>query len=318
MNDYPNSDEIKPYVAVGPSKDLSITVHKDTFDTLFILFIIIIGLIILSIIIVALYFAYQKSKLPPPPAPLLLPQDSSNFGGTRYSDDFVSKNMNDGSKLITENLCLAAQNTDWTDGKCKCKAPFFGDKCERERHNEQYFSVGNIVVPESNMIVSNKSFGEDSCSNYCDKTPKCHGFTYQNSQCNLLLDDIIIPEDTSISYSKEVDANLYLKSSDNLHFVNKVFLGEYIWTIPPRYWLVKDTPSYKQLTVGVVEKLSFIPTHIKMYGSHTGIYCSFPFTKDQVDILLKRGENSECVIHYPDGQLHFSPDWQDNIYVIYI
>ena len=45
---HPDVEEIKPYVAVGPTKDLSITVRKETFDNAFLIFTIIFGLALFS------------------------------------------------------------------------------------------------------------------------------------------------------------------------------------------------------------------------------------------------------------------------------
>lgn len=338
---HPSVDEIKPYVAVGPNKDLSVTVHKKTFDSAFIAATIIFGIILLALIGFTIFAAYRQSRLPPPPDGLLetvtlASSLHTNLGASSHGATPIAKNgqiASDGSDLITQSQCESTPHTIWIENKCDCVSPFFGPSCSRERHDKRYFAVGipkikNLGLNANSVdtvISDGKSFNSNgvqgSCSDICNKTDRCTGFIYRDPGiCTLLEGDIIIPDDSTIVYSHDVDATLYLRSSDNLYFEDRIFLSVYPWTIPPRYWLVDETKYYRQLYPNVVVKLSFVPGYSKIYGSYTGIYCLHPFTFDEIDILIQRGENSQCYIHRPHTKINIPMDFQYKtpLYVVYV
>jgi hypothetical protein len=338
---HPSVEEIKPYVAVGPTKDLSVTVHKKTFDSAFIAATIIFGIILLALIGFTIFAAYRQSRLQTPPtAPLetvtLASSLHTNLGASSHGATPIAKTGQiapDASDLTTQSQCESNPHAIWIENKCDCLSPFFGPTCSRERHDKKYFAVGIPKIKNSrlnvdiiNTVTSNgKSFNSNgvkgSCSDVCNKTDKCTGFIYQDpGTCTLLSGDIIIPEESTILYSHDVDATLYLKSSDNLHFQDRIFLSVYSWTIPPRYWLVDETKYYRQLYPNIIVSLSFVPGYSKIYGSYTGIYCRHPFTVDDIDILIQRGENSQCYIHRPNTQINIPIDFQYKtpLYVVYV
>src|SRR5687767_8708217 len=128
---HPPVSEIKSYVSVGPTKELSVTVKKETFDSAFLSATILFGLALFIVVGLTVFFAYQQSKLPPPPPPLKIntsdPTLHSNIGAVTSSGSLVNKHINlpeDGSSLVTRQMCLSAPNTDWNGTKCECIQPF--------------------------------------------------------------------------------------------------------------------------------------------------------------------------------------------------
>lgn len=330
---HPSVDEIKPYVSVGPTKDLSITVHKDTFDSAFLVFSIFFGLTLLIIVGITIFFANEQAKLPPPPPPPPLTQDStlqslqSNIGAAAFATAVLRHNNvlpEDGSAFTTQQACTDAPHTIWTEDKCECQPPFFGPTCSQERHDKRYFSVGipnettlQMTVLTDDMTAG-KSFSTDtihgSCSDQCNQTPDCIGFIYRRysdsaGMCTLLGDNVVVPTGATIPYSPDTESTLYMRSSDNLHFEDRIFLGEFVRLLPPRFWIVNETPHYVQLVPGQIRALRFAPTYIKMYGNYIGIYCRHPFAPEDIDILLDRGPTTECYLHYPGTPLNLPIDW---------
>ena len=320
----PMVEEIKPYVAIGPTEELSVTLHKHTFDAAFITFTIAFILVLLIVVGLTIYYAFRAAALPPPPPPLQpLPEDitlNSNRGGTSFASAKI-----DDTIISDEQYCNSIANAQW-NGICECIPPFFGPLCNREKHDRKYFSVG---IPDestleveilSDVISNGKSFNEGSCSDLCDKTEDCHSFIYHSpNQCVLLTDKIIIPENAGIAHSEDDDHTLYTRSTDNLFFRDRVFLGQYPFSFSPRYWLIREAPGYKQLLTNTIESIDFFPEHIKIFGDHTGIYCLHPFTINDFPILLKNANSSQCIIHHPNTPLKLPPDWKYKtpIYVMY-
>lgn len=335
---HPSPNEIEPYVAVGPTPDYSITVHKETFDTGFLVVTFIFGLLLLIIITVTIIAAYNFSKLPPPPPGLpLTPQTltiNTNYGAVPFSAYNVNEKINapdDGSAFTTKGDCLSAENTQWVDDHCTCIVPFFGHTCSREKYNYRYFAVG---VPDETTLGMNvieeimsdsKSFNSNgvvnSCSDHCDKNPNCNGFIYHSpGRCTLLSGDVIVPKGQGISYSHNIEPTLYMKSSNNLHFENRIFLAAHPRLIPSRSWLIEHDRGYSQLTKNVIKKINFYPEYVKMYGDYTGIYCLHPFTHDLIPDLLHQGTSDQCYIHKSGSTIDIPPDWRykNPIYVVYI
>lgn len=336
---HPKVDEIKPYVSVGPTQELSITVQKNTFDSAFLWATIIFGLALFTIVAITVFFAYQRSKLPPPPPPLepITPNPTihSNVGAAISATSFLRENISqDGSTFTTQELCESASNTIWNKSQCLCQPPFFGASCSLEKHTKRYYSVG---VPDDNtlqiniidkLITNGKSFVKDptlnnACSMRCDNDADCIGFIYHRlhnntGECTLLRDDVIVPKETTIPFFLDRDSTLYMRSSDNLHFRDRIFLASSPRAMAPRYWLVKESPGYIQLFPGEIHKLSFIPNYTKIYDHYTGIYCTHPFSIDEISLLLEKGETSQCYIHHPNTQINLPWTHREGLYVVYI
>lgn len=333
---YPNPDEIKEYVSVGPSPDYSITVHKSTFDTGFILFTVIFGAALIIIVTVIIILTYNMTKPQPIPRVIIVKSQpltmNSNYGAAPYAAYPVNKRIqapDDGSALQTYDACISHPNTEWNDNKCKCKVPFFGETCSQEKHDAKYFAVG--VPDESNLGITvidelkskGKSFnsqgGEDSCSNYCNKNYNCDSFIYKGGQCTLLTGNVIVPRGRGISYSNNIDSTLYMKTSDTLQFEGRVFLAANTWSFPSRYWLFNHTDEYIQIVPGIISEINFYPEHIKIYGEYTGIYCRYPFASENIYDILNTESNSICYIHEHNTTLNVPPDFKYHpIYVTYI
>lgn len=319
-------DDIKSYVAVGPA-GYGVTITKRTFDLSFIIFTLVFGAILITVIALTIHFANINSRLPPSPPPLTPVTQltiHTNLGAAAHSASII--NVKDATELTTQQKCEQMSNTMWTGTECQCKPPFFGNLCSREKHDSDYYAVGipnestlgMTVIDE--IMSDGKSFKNNSCSDYCNKTSGCNAFIYHPfNMCTLLTDNVIVPFGTGISYSSELDATLYMKSSINLQFEGRILLGEYPFSLPPRYWLVHKSEGYTQLIHRTITSINFIPTFVKNYGSYTGIYCTHEFTNTDVDIIINRGENSECYVHHPGVKINLPTDWKYKLplYVVY-
>ena len=347
---HPSPDEIKEYVSVGPSRDYSVTVHKSTFDTGFILFTVTFAAVLVIVVIVIIILSYNMTKHKPVPRVVVVKSEpltmNSNYGAAPY-DTYPSnkriKAPDDASSLVSYDECISHPNTEWKDNKCNCKVPFFGQTCSQEKHHSKYFSVGvpddsKLGITVIDEIQSNgKSFnsdrGQNSCSNYCDRNYYCSGFIYHRSYdsdttspspansgtCTLLTGKVIVPKGQGISYSNSIDSTLYMKSPESLEFEGSVFLAANTWSVPSRYWLFDQTNGYSQIVPGVVRKINFFPEYVKMYGQYTGIYCPYSFTFEDIPDILNNRDHSPCYIHEYNTTLQLPPDFMYRpIFVTYI
>lgn len=329
-------NQVKPYVALGPTDTLSFTVHKRTYDAAFITGMIALALAFMIIVALLIFFALEAAKLPPPPPPLNPNANPdpmhANIGASATPTATLMKKVSLGPDAIatTKQACLATLHAIWTDDGCICEPPFFGPHCSQEKHDSKFFAVGvpdeeNIQITVINQaMAAGKSFNEESCSSRCQNTSGCNGFIYHpDGMCTLLEQDVIIPPGTTIPYDPHSDATLYLRSSANLQFQNSVFLGV---IIPARFWLAPDSPTFMSLKVDEIKPLTFIPLMTKIPGVRTGIYCKHSFTADDIDILLDRGSTSSCYIHHAGTRLSLPTDWKyrlrdktlSSLYVTYV
>lgn len=337
MNDdpHPAPEEIQPYVAIGPTDEYSVSVNKSTFDTGFIIFTIIGVIVLLAIIVATVIFALRAATLPPPPPPLPKnPQPltlQQNFGAASSSTYPIGRNLLVPEEASALAVCDAEHHAEIIDGQCRCIPPFFGANCQLERHSNRFFSVGvpNEMNVNFKVLAERKSNGKsfnsegtaNSCSEQCDQTAECVGFIYHApNMCTLLQEDIVIPGSESIPYSPEIESTLYLRTSENLKFVDRIFLAESFRSFPPRYWLVGQSAGYTQLPLNTVTKLDFYPRNIMSHGSYLGIYSLQPFTSEMIPHLLRLGPHAQCYIHYPGIILDIPADWEYKgpIYVAYI
>lgn len=334
-DDYPEPDEIKPYVAIGPTPELSITVHKETFDKTFILFTIVFGSALIIFVGVLLYYTFKLSMLPPvPKSNTQTLTMSTNFGAASFASEDVINKLNvdaNGSAFITREICLANKNTVWKDDHCECQTKYFGTKCDHEKFNNQYFAVGvpsnNVQMTAiENIISDGKSFndqkGRNSCSYYCDQTVGCNGFIYKNpGMCTLLKDNVIVPSDEVIPYSHDYEATLYMKDSNNLKFVDRIFLASHVLWVPSRYWMINNTDKFAQIGLDMLYKINFAPEYINAYGNFLGIYSLYPFNYDDIHEILEFGTSDKFYIHSTsEGGLNLPKDWKYKtpIYVMYV
>lgn len=319
---HPDPDEIKPFVAVGPSEDYSITVHKSTFDTGFILVTIIFILVIVTVLITCIFFSIKQVELnvtePLPATPT-----------TRMTAEFNSPA--NASAYINQANCMQGQHTVWVNDRCRCQDPYYGPTCNLEKHDPTFYAVGTPnedkvgVTVLDQLIADGKSYNAQgtvgSCSDYCRKEEACMGFIYQESGlCTLLTGDVIVPENDNIAYAADIPSTLYIKSSDNLKFTGRIFLSEYPNNFPARFWLTKHAYHFIQLFPREMVEINFYPNYINVHGCYTGIYCLFPFTMQDVPTLLQHADPDKCYLHAPKTELVVPDHWRYHLplYVMYL
>jgi hypothetical protein len=103
--------------------------------------------------------------------------------------------------MKTKQTCESNKNSFWSDGKCKCKAPYWGGDCSREFHTDQYKGIGNVknINPMfmktdvelkflTKHLVTHKYFSKDTridgCEQLCNKNEKCKGYFYLGKDIN--------------------------------------------------------------------------------------------------------------------------------------
>lgn len=311
-DEYLDSSQIKPYVAVGPAPNLSLSIDKRTFDRWFIfatLFLVAVWLVVVGLLI---WMTFDQTELKPPANPVpLAPSASavlhSNFGGTFSA-----------AAAIPGLVEVHPQSSN------NCEAPFYGPNCSREKHHKNYFAIGEVKSNDLQVDISRtflsdgKSFKAGSCSSTCDGTTGCVGFLYSGSTCSLLKGTVTLPR-ADLVYGRDLEPNFYLKSTENLAFSDTVFLGKYNFAFPPRYWLVNNTPYFAQLPLNKVERLSFAPKRAMVPPGKTGLYRRHPFLAKDIQLLLSLGDHAESYIHQPNTTLTLPPDWGNElpIYAVY-
>jgi hypothetical protein len=327
---HPDENEIKPFVAVGPSEDFSITVHKETFDTGFIIVTIIFILIIVTVLITCIFFSVKQVEIY---TPQRLPTTTTSTSDATPFSKYAVNDL-DGSAYKSITTCLKAPNTKWENEHCTCKAPYFGPTCSLQKHDDRFYAVGvpnedRISVTILDEFISDgKSFNNlvglgvsGSCSDHCLNNDQCVGFIYhEQGLCTLLTGDVIIPENDNIAYSPDINSTLYTKSSDTLKFEGRIFLSEFPQYFPNRYWLTKESYHYVQLFPREMGQLTFYPNYINVYGCYTGIYSLFPFTLNDVPAILEFTDSDKCYIHHPRTELIVPDHWRYHlpIYVMYL
>lgn len=67
-----------------------------------------------------------------------------------------------------------------------------------------------------------------------------------------------------------------------------------------------------------IRKLLFIPRYSRSSEKYIGIYCLYPFSLEDIPVILNRKENNECYIH--NSSLNIPSHWKykPSIYVAYV
>jgi hypothetical protein len=324
---HPAPEEIKKYVAIG-SDNYNISVHKQTFDRAFIIVTLIFAVLIVTAVIVTIIFANQRAQLAPAPTPRYFPPPPltlhKNYGGVNSRDDSVANTVQappDGSHLVTQALCSAAENARWVGDHCECAPGFYGFKCTREKHDRSYLGLGvpheetlglNII---DDILVEAKSFTPNSCSAQCDTHDRCIGFLYHRpGMCTLLADTVVVPEGRSIAYTHDLEPTLYLKNLSSLYLENRIYLSQNRHTFPLRCWLAPDSDQFASIQLDVVTPINFVPRVYLMGGRFVGLYCRTPFEIRDVPILFQA---EGVYIHEPGAALALPQDWEAPLYLIY-
>lgn len=321
-------------VSIGSDAQSGIIISKSRFDYIFIGITLVFGFLILGIVIGSIVYAFNKTEVVVPPVvestPATEPTSNMNVGAAAYPAQQV---LSYPIQISNKEVCARNPRTEFRDGECFCKDPFFGPNCEQEKHHEKFFAVGDAnhsklrldIIDE--MPAKGKSFTSESCSTFCLENPECKGFVYRKNK-NLptsegictLLKEVVVPKNQTISFSADKDSTIYLLSSEDLHFEGRVFLAATIFDFPTRYWLHADSPYFTQLRLNEIKKIKFYPTEIIAHTNLTGIYCLHEFSYSDIPILLERGTNDQTYIHQPRVMLNIPRDWEYKtpIYVVYI
>lgn len=324
---------MEEYVSVGLSPDYSITVNTSTYDKGFILFTIIFSiclLIFVSLVFLAANRASQpKRVIPLTSGELKQPNDYTNFGAANFPKYSIANKYKiglDGSAYTTLQECNNAYNTEWNDNRCTCIAPYFGPRCQLEKHDRRYFSIGIIDESDVGLTIINKthadgkSFGENSCSRLCDKNKECDGFIYnENNQCTLIKGDVIIPKNNNISYSLDNNANLYMKNVANVKFDDVIFIASNEKAFNGRYWMINKNNIMAQIVPYEVVEIDFYPKYIRINTEKTGIYCIHKFLSGDIYDIFTNSEHTDCYIHHPGTPLNVPQIFNGTkLYVTYI
>lgn len=288
-------DEIKPFVAVGPTEDFSVTVHKSTFDTGFIIITILFFVVFAVVLTVSIIFAVQSTQIQ-----------------TSTLDPVPSVVITDGSALSTQEACTARPNTTWTGDRCQCVAPFTGPLCTLEPFDHANFVAAGIPNEERiNMQVLSEHLGTKStCSDACVANDDCSGFIHRGSNCTLVTGDVVVAENDSIAYSDRADPTLYMKSMDSLKFTGRIYLAEFAHNLPPRPWLVRSQYHYRQLFPRELVAIDFFPNVISVHGCYLGIYSLAPFDLSDIPGILDAPNENTTWIHHPRTPLMLPDHWR--------
>ena len=164
-NQYPEPDDIHAYVAIGINKDISMSIHKETFDKTFMIISVIFFVAFIIIIVILIYYTTTLTQSnitytlfpQPPPKPLTF---ADNFGASDNGISHIVKNkiLPDGKYLTTQNSCVAfdpqiQNNNKWVKDKCICKDGKYGGYCDLNLYDSKYTAIGNI---NDNKITADK------------------------------------------------------------------------------------------------------------------------------------------------------------------
>lgn len=289
------------YVAIGPSPELSITVHRRTFETAMVVSVIVGVLLIVAVVVLVSLYVAEQSKIKPAPHRNLLDDTELNIGA-------VSRHRNG------------------------CPPGFYGEDCHLEQHPDAYVAMGDphaIALSGSdgdNTLALSGNDGDHApgddtvpspmaCAHRCDSKSKCIGFHYSGGECELL-SRVVIDENT-IMYHPEQQSTLYLKKGERPILKGHVLVAENKHFIPRRPWMKKSAPGAVVAAMGVVHVVDFFPTYV-LAGSSIGLYSLVPYaSRDYHKLLANTMEN----IHYRhlSGQpLNLPPHWRHKkIYFMY-
>jgi hypothetical protein len=333
---YPNVADLHNYVAIGSSKDLSISIEKETFDSAFIITTIILFIIFIIIIVILLILNNNITNSPVVynPAPVREPTPltvDDDYGSSKngYSHNLYRKKTHDG-KDLTKETCLS-NNNRWDDKNniCICKSGYYGQNCNLEFYDANYIAVGNInpndiksevigtyktkykSFKNSKTNFENNSDGilDESCSNLCDENFLCNGFYYHhNTNKCILYPNITIANKNKLKYSFNTNSTLYTKSLDFLNFENIIFLGESEFSLPKRHWLFKNSNNFAGIKPNTVSYITFIPKYIKYNYNYIGFYSPYEFQQKDIENILIENSNSNSYIHLPYTEFNIPID----------
>lgn len=288
-------------VVVGLNKDIGIPVSSKTFSRTFIILSVVFTVGFFAIVISISFYTWFINRPQFPPSQ---PESNDNVGS--FSGE------SDGSGL-SPSTC--GPNT-LIDGRCVCRDGWYGDRCDKQLHDPNFFSLGTPYGSTSYSPLYSATLTKKQCGETCKSISDCNGFVYNGGVCTLL-SNVIVGSGSTIGFDESTDSSIYLNSRDNLHFENKVFIGKYEISLPSRFWTIQSTETYQQLTVGQVTSIEFVPRYLKSLTHHTGFYAPFEFRVDQLESLTRN--SARIYIHDTNLPLNPPSSWEGKkIWVVYV
>jgi hypothetical protein len=195
-----------------------------------------------------------------------------------------------------------------------CKRGYYGSKCDLEVHSPDFYALG-IVNMEKNKGVIAKSLNE--CLRLCKENSKCLNVFYEDNYCQLIEEKV---DPNSIKYFRHDQRNNLFTHLDHrgLDTSRRIYLLSFnIVSPPPRFWMLDK--NLENLDIGEIKELSkFIPKRYIGPKNLLGLYSKFKFSKDEIEIILKkRPADSEVYLHNSENQLEIPKDWKLPIFVVY-
>jgi hypothetical protein len=288
------------HVVIGFGPDRGIIVPKQTFSRAFIFVSVGVSIALFGVVIgFAIWLLWRNRSTLPPPQPTI--QD--NFGSTTTTECGTG---------LDKTTCLTQGNL-WTD-KCTCRHGWYGRNCDKQTHDDKYFSLGNPYETNYDRLLST-NLTKRECGNLCDGTVGCKGFVWDGGVCELV-GNVTVSSEGNIFHNPGIDSKLYMSSRDNIGFDGKIFLGKYAVSLPSRFWLQEETETYKQIQIGQVEYIDFVPAYFKTNSRRMGIYAPFEFSSNQISYVLI--QRSRIVLHDTELPLTIPSSWEGKrIWVYY-
>lgn len=190
-----------------------------------------------------------------------------------------------GTSFADPVSCNLDVTREWTEGKCDCRVPFFGIRCDRETYLETFQSIGTITDPLEDLAnptsailpTDRLSFpfqeGDTTCTGQCMSDENCLGVYWNPNPSSSLTGECVLiypneelveelrekvvvnpsidsTTELPVPYSPSVDSNLYLRrvvNGGDLSFTQRVFT--YTGSLIVRYWNITSRYQDSQLSL---------------------------------------------------------------------
>jgi len=147
------------------------------------------------------------------------------------------------------NIKECGNNAIFTNGKCECKFPYFGPKCDNQILDPKYTAIGAPLDGQVNYIGYvldvekniNLSFPNtsDTCTFLCDNSPECVGVWYNEGKC-VLLDSA--PELIGMNpINSNISPTLFFKQGVEPKMIDRIYLTPSKDEIPLRWWTIQSS-----------------------------------------------------------------------------
>lgn len=313
----------------------------------YIIYGIILLVIILVIIIVSLYTASVLKQTNINVFSTIPIQPSNSLVLTEVSE--YIKKINATGIDQNQSTCVG-NNLIYSDNKCTCAFPYFGEYCSREFHESNYYDLAIdplLVKFTSNKLinVNDLSFSENgqttnsmklntyiesnpqSCTGLCNNTDGCIGVIFDNKGCQLITSKIEVPDNVKINNPLESISTMFIKGGVNVILNNKIIL--YTGKKPIRYWNpspefiplpTTNNRGFIQFKANNPNKLNWIPKRIMNFSNLIGIWSIIPLNNIPSIVSTDTVYIDKGNVEFIDYELDF-PNFIKNaetIYVIYV